>query len=83
MVSHFLSIVINFIIWMEHQVSLIHCTCESLVESMARVRLWPSSPVQPKFACTFKLLDWFEALLLECQVAFNRNHYDLVIPVLD
>ena len=35
---------------------------------MARVNVWPATPVNPKYAFTFKFLDWAEALLLECQV---------------
>lgn len=38
---------------------------------MARARLWPSSPQRPHLAFTFELLDWAEALLLECQVALK------------
>jgi hypothetical protein len=55
----------------QHHVSFIHCSCEPLVTTMARVRLWPSSPVHPQVAFTFELLDWCEALLLECQVALK------------
>ena len=36
---------------------------------MVRARLWPASPHRPQLAFTFELLDWAEALLLECQVS--------------
>ena len=45
------------------------CKCEPVALTMARARIWPSSPTNPHFAFTFELLDWAEALLLECQVA--------------
>ena len=39
---------------------------------MVRARLWPASPRFPQLAFTFDLLDWAEALLLECQVAVRE-----------
>ena len=36
-----------------------------------RAHLWSSSPQRPNIAFTFDLLDWTEALLLECQVALK------------
>lgn len=36
-----------------------------------RAHLWPASPQRPHIAFTFDLLDWAEALLLECQVAMK------------
>lgn len=39
---------------------------------MVRARLWPASPRFPQLAFTFDLLDWAEALLLECQVAVGE-----------
>ena len=47
------------------------CCCEPLVVTMVRARLWPASPQQPHIAFTFDLLDWAEALLLECQIALK------------
>lgn len=35
---------------------------------MARMRLWPATPHNPRICFTFDLLDWVEALMLECQV---------------
>lgn len=34
-----------------------------------RAHLFPATPKQPKLAFTFTLLDWFKALMLECQVS--------------
>ena len=45
--------------------------CEPLVFTMARARLWPSSPWRPQYVFSFELLDWAEALLLEAQVSIN------------
>ena len=38
---------------------------------MVRARLWPAAPQRPHLAFTFELLDWAEALLLECQVSLK------------
>ena len=59
------------LIGIEHQVCFVYCDCETIVEAMVHVRLWPSSPSHPQTAYTFELLDWMEALLLECQVALK------------
>ena len=39
---------------------------------MARARMWPASPPFPRLAFSFDLLDWVEALMLECQVAVRE-----------
>ena len=44
------------------------CPCEPVVATMVHARLWPAAPQRPHLAFTFELLDWAEALLLECQV---------------
>ena len=38
---------------------------------MVCARLWPATAQRPHLAFTFELLDWAEALLLECQVALK------------
>ena len=38
---------------------------------LVRAQLWPASPSYPRYAFSFKLLDWAESLLLECQVALK------------
>ena len=38
---------------------------------MVRGRLWPATPQHPHLAFCFEVLDWAEALLLECQVALK------------
>ena len=53
----------------EHDIRFASCACEPLVVTMIRARIWPSSPQRPHLAYTFNLLDWAEALLLECQVS--------------
>lgn len=57
-----------FLLGGEHTVKFASCACEPLVVTMIRARIWPSSPQRPHLAFTFDLLDWAEALLLECQV---------------
>ena len=41
--------------------------CEPIAVTLVRVRLWPATPQNPRYAFCFDLLDWCEALLLECQ----------------
>ena len=40
--------------------------------TMVRARMWPASPQFPRLAFSFELMDWVEALLLECQVAVKE-----------
>lgn len=47
------------------------CGCEPLPVTLTRAQLWPATPHNPHFAFTFSLLDWAEALMLECQVALK------------
>ena len=56
---------------MEHMVSVTSCECESLAVALVRARLWPASPQFPEYAFSFDLLDWAEALLLECHVSLK------------
>ena len=58
-------------IGLRHQLEVISCSCEAFPVSLARLRLWPTSSKHPKFALSFELLDWMEALLLECQVSVS------------
>ena len=53
----------------EHNILLVCCQCEPTPLTMVRARLWPASPQHPRLAFSFDLLNWAEALLLECQVA--------------
>ena len=55
----------------EHNIKFMYCQCEPLVVTMVRARLWPATAQHPRLAFAFELLDWPEALLLECQVALK------------
>lgn len=44
------------------------CQCEPDVITLVRLRYWPGTPSRPGIAFSFSLLDWLQALLLECQV---------------
>ena len=57
-----------FLLFCYHSVCVTFCACESEVETLIRSRLFAATPKQPQLAFTFDLLDWFEALMLECQV---------------
>lgn len=54
-----------------HKFRFVSCDCEPLAVILSRTKLWPASPTNPRFAFSFALLDWAEALLLECQVALK------------
>lgn len=58
----------------EHGIDFVCCSCEPLAVTMARARMWPATPHNPRIAFSFELLDWAEALLLECQVALKDFH---------
>ena len=49
--------------------------------TLVRARLWPASPQRPHIAFTFDLLDWAEALLLECQIASERVMQSIVLQM--
>lgn len=55
----------------EHSMRIVCCDCEPLSLTLVRAQLWPESPSYPRYAFSFKLLDWAEALLLECQVSLK------------
>lgn len=55
----------------EHAIEFMCCSCEPLAVTMARARLWPATPYNPRICFTFDLLDWAEALMLECQVSLK------------
>ena len=55
----------------EHKVQFSYCTCEPLIKTLCRAQLWPATPCNPHYVFSFALLDWAEALLLECQVALK------------
>lgn len=63
--------IVHIHVGVEHHVVLQCCECEPVTVSMARARMWPASPQYPRLAFTFDLLDWVEALLLECHVALK------------
>ena len=52
-----------------HCISVTFCGCESEATTLMKAHLFPATPKQPQLAFTFTLLDWFEALMLECQVS--------------
>ena len=55
----------------QHKFKFIYCDCEPLAVLLVRAKLWPATPHHPRFAFTFGLLDWAEALMLECQVSLK------------
>lgn len=47
------------------------CSCEPVGVTLVRADLWPATPKNPCLAFTFSLLNWAEALMLECQVSLK------------
>lgn len=69
LIVHSLMVLVDYtFVGCYHSVCVTFCGCESEVETLMRSRLFAATPKQPKLAFTFDLLDWFEALILECQV---------------
>ena len=56
---------------LQHDVGFMCCSCEGLSVTLARARLWPATPANPKLAFTFELLNLVEAMMLECQVSLK------------
>ena len=54
-----------------HSILMTYCPCETEVETLLRLHLFPATPKHPQLAFTFKFLDWLEALLLECHVSVH------------
>lgn len=44
------------------------CGCGPDAVSLVKFKYWPATPSRPSIAFSFAMLDWLEALLLECQV---------------
>ena len=73
---------------MQHKIRFVCCDCEPLAVTLSRAKLWPATPLNPRFVFTFALLDWAEALMLECQVALRdfssalkfRNPFSMFRP---
>ena len=51
--------------------SVLFCPCESDAVKLTKLHYWPGTPTRPSVAFSFSLLNWLEALLLECQVALH------------
>ena len=47
------------------------CSCTEDAIKLMQLQYWPATPVRPSTAFSFQLLDWIEALLLECQVSLH------------
>ncbi|CAB4490608.1 unnamed protein product [Rhizophagus irregularis] len=45
-------------------------TCEGLVETLIRHKLFPSTPINPQVAFSFELFDIYQELLLEAHVSY-------------
>lgn len=60
-----------YAIGVPHTLSVMFCPCESDVVKLIKLNYWPATPTRPSITFSFSLLDWLEALLLECQVALH------------
>ena len=55
----------------QHHLMAPFCRCEDETITLHLMKLWPATPQQPSLAFQFQLLDSYESLLLECQVALR------------
>ena len=60
-----------FVIGVQHSITFTFCQCFGEVETLIQFELFPATPKRPTVAFSFQLLDYLEALLLECQVAVS------------
>lgn len=67
----FLCAMSMYAIGVPRTLSVMFCPCESDVVKLIKLNYWPATPTRPSIAFSFSLLDWLEALLLECQVALH------------
>ena len=61
----------TFFIVVQHSITFTFCQCFGEVETLIQFELFPATPKRPTVAYSFQLLDYLEALLLECQVAVS------------
>ena len=47
------------------------CSCEEDALQLIKFGYWPATPSRPTTAFSFYLMDWLEALMLECQVSVH------------
>ena len=47
------------------------CSCEEDALQLMKFGYWPATPSRPTTAFSFSLMDWLEALMLECQVSVH------------
>lgn len=52
-------------------IDILFCSCMEDALTLIQLHYWPSSPTRPSTAFSFQLLDWVEALFLECQVSMQ------------
>ena len=71
-IGYAVSYILIILLGLEHQVLLHCCDCEPVTVTMVRARMWPASPQYPRLAFSFEMMDWVEAILLECQVAVKE-----------
>ena len=56
---------------MQHNIQFLHCDCEPLPLTFGVSKAMASNS---RYAFTFDLLDWAEAVLLECHVALKVHN---------
>ena len=51
--------------------------------TLIQLNYWPATPSRPSIAFSFSLLDWLQALLLECQVPVQdfSNALEFIIAI--
>ena len=57
------------ILGIPRKMSIEFCKCKLDAHRLMELGYWPATPSRPMLAFSMPLMDWMEALLLECQVA--------------
>ena len=60
---------LNLNIGVPRQIEFPFCPCQGNAITLIKCQYWPGTPLNPKIAFSFELLDMLQALLLECRVA--------------
>ena len=54
-----------------YSVCVSFCGCKTEAEVLLQLHLFPATPKRPQLAFPYRVLDWLEALMLECQVSVH------------
>ena len=65
----------------QHRLKVQLCMCEAEAITFLRFNLWPATPVRPSLVFEVELLEWLEALLLECCISVQGFCYSIDVKI--